>query len=109
MRLSPTSEGGNLTLEEIRQTLRAHLPELREQYGVTVVGIFGSYARGEPRPDSDLDILIELEEPPRISLLGLVNLENYLSELLGVKVQVTIRHNLKPRLRPYILNEVVWV
>ncbi len=104
-----TTERRNPTLEEIRQTLRAHLPELRERYGVMVVGIFGSYARNEPRPDSDLDILIELEEPPRISLLDLVNLENYLSELLGVKVQVTIQHNLKPRIRPYILKEVVRV
>ncbi len=41
-----------------------------------MVGIFGSYARNEPRPDSDLDIWVELETPPRIRLLGLVNLEN---------------------------------
>ncbi len=96
-----------LTLEEIRRTLQNHLPELQERYGVTVIGIFGSYARGEPRPDSDLDILVELEEPPQISLLGLVNLENYLSDLLGVPVQVTLQRNLKPRLRPYVLQEVV--
>lgn len=70
------SERRNPTLKEIWQTLRAHLPELRERYGITGVGIFGSYVRNEPRPDSDLDILVELETPPRISLLGLVNLEN---------------------------------
>ncbi len=56
MTFSPSSERRNPTLEEIRQTLRAHLPELQ--------GIFGSYARNEPRPDSDLDILMELEDPP---------------------------------------------
>ena len=95
------------TLEEIRHTLQAHLPELRERYGVTSLGIFGSYVRGEQRPGSDLDVLIELEDPPRISLLGLVNLENYLSDLVGVKVQVAIKKNLKPRLSPYILQEVV--
>ncbi len=97
----------NPTLEEIRRTLQDHLPELQERYGVTVIGIFGSYARGESRPDSDLDILVELEEPPRISLLGLVNLENYLSDLLGVPVQVTLLRNLKPRLKPRVLQEVV--
>jgi hypothetical protein len=65
--------------------------------------------RGEQRPDSDLDVLIELEDPPRISLLGLVNLENYLSDLLGVQVQVAIKKNLKTRLGSYILRQVEMV
>jgi hypothetical protein len=65
--------------------------------------------RGEQRPDSDLDVLIELEDPPRISLLGLVNLENYLSDLLGVQVQVAIKKNLKTRLSSYILRQVEMV
>jgi predicted nucleotidyltransferase len=59
-----------------------------------------------PGASADLDILIELEDPPRISLLGLVNLENYLSDLLGIQVQVAIKKDLKPRLSPYILREV---
>ncbi|MGD9091659.1 MAG: nucleotidyltransferase family protein [Anaerolineales bacterium] len=94
------------TLDEIKEILQAQKPYLAEKYGVTEVGVFGSYVRGEQRPDSDLDILIELEEPPRISLLGLVNLENYLSDLLGVKIQTAIKKNLKSRLKPYILQEV---
>jgi predicted nucleotidyltransferase len=94
------------TLDEIKEILQAQKPYLAEKYGVTEVGVFGSYVRGEQGPDSDLDILIELEEPPRISLLGLVNLENYLSDLLGVKIQTAIKKNLKSRLEPYILQEV---
>jgi predicted nucleotidyltransferase len=94
------------TLDEIKEILQAQKPYLAEKYGVTEVGVFGSYVRGEQGPDSDLDILIELEEPPRISLLGLVNLENYLSDLLGVKIQTAIKKNLKPRLEPYIMQEV---
>ena len=95
------------TITEIRQILQVQKSYLAEKYGVTEIGVFGSYVRGEQRPDSDLDILVELEAPPRISLMGLVNLENYLSDLLGLKVQVTIKRNLKPRLSPYILQEVV--
>jgi predicted nucleotidyltransferase len=94
------------TLDEIREILQAEKPYLVEKYEVTEIGVFGSYVRGEQRPDSDVDILIELEDPPRISLMGLVNLENYLSDLLGTKVQVAIKKNLKPRLSPYILQEV---
>ncbi len=97
------------TLAEVKQILHDQKPYLDERYGVTEIGIFGSYVREEQRPDSDLDILIELEDPPRISLLDLVNLQNYLSDLLGVKVEVAIKKNLKPRLSPYILQEVVMV
>ena len=94
------------TVDEIKQILQDQKPYLADKYGVVEIGVFGSYVRGEQRSDSDLDVLIELEDPPRISLLGLVNLENYLSELLGLKVQTAIKKNLKPRLEPYILQEV---
>lgn len=95
------------TLSEIKQILQTQKPYLAEKYGVIEIGVFGSYVRGEQGPNSDLDILIELTDPPRISLLGLVNLENYLSDLLGVKVQTAIKKNLKSRLEPYILQEVM--
>ncbi len=97
------------TAAEIKRILQSQKPYLAERYGVTAIGIFGSYVRNEQRPDSDLDVLIELEDPPRISLLGLVNLENYLTDLLDIKVEVAIKKNLKPRLSPYILREVVMV
>ena len=69
--------------------------------------MFGSYVRDEQRADSDLDVLIELERPPKISLIGLVELEQYLSDLLGVKVDIAIRTNLKKRIGKRILNEVI--
>jgi predicted nucleotidyltransferase len=94
-------------LTEIKQILQAQKPYLAEKYGVTEIGVFGSYVRGEQRPDSDLDILIELTDPPRISLMGLVNLENYLSDLLSLKVDVSIKQNLKRRIGRRILQEVV--
>jgi predicted nucleotidyltransferase len=95
------------TLNEIKTILQAQKPYLAEKYGVTEIGVFGSYVRGEQQPNSDVDILVELTDPPRISLLDLVEMEYYLGDLLGVKVETAIKKNLKPRLKPYILQEVV--
>jgi hypothetical protein len=89
---------GVKSLGEIQQTLREQKPYLAENYGVRNVGVFGSYARQEQRPDSDLDLLVELDRPPKISLIGLVELEDYLSQLLGVRVDVAIKTNLKKRI-----------
>jgi predicted nucleotidyltransferase len=97
------------TIAEIEKILKAQKPCLAAEYGITEIGIFGSYVRGEQRLDSDLDVLIELQRPPRISLIGLVELEAYLSELLGVKVDIAIRQNLKPRVGKHILADVVMV
>ena len=95
------------TVDDINKTLHDHLEELQQIYGVAEIGVFGSYVRGEQRPDSDLDILIELTDPPRISLLGLVNLQNYLSDLLGIKIDLSIKENLRNRIGRRILQEVV--
>jgi len=95
------------TLAEIQQILRDQKLHLAEKYGVMVVGVFGSYVRNEQRQDSDLDILVELERPPKISLIGLVELEYTLSDLLGTKVDIAIRTNLKKRIGQRILSEVI--
>jgi predicted nucleotidyltransferase len=96
-------------LPNIKHILQAEKAHLRHRYGVTEIGVFGSYVRQEQRPDSDLDVLVGLTEPPQISLLGLVNLQNYLSDLLGVSVQVTLKKNLRPELADVILAEVEMV
>jgi predicted nucleotidyltransferase len=95
------------TLTEIKQILQEQKPYLADKYGVTEIGVFGSYVRNEQRPDSDIDVLIELEEPPRIDLLDLVNMEYYLSDLLGMKVDLAIKKNLRKRIGKCILSEVV--
>jgi predicted nucleotidyltransferase len=95
------------SLDEIQQTLREQQPYLAEKYGVRIVGVFGSYVRQEQRLDSDLDLLIELDRPPKISLIGLVELEDYLSQILGVDVDLAIKTNLKKRIGKNILKEVV--
>jgi predicted nucleotidyltransferase len=95
------------TLAEIRQILQDEKAYLANEYGVHIIGVFGSYVREEQRPDSDLDILIELEQPPRIDLFDLVNIEYYLSDLLGLKVDIAIKENLRKRIGRRILSEVI--
>jgi len=85
--------------------LRQHLPELKEKYSVSYLGVFGSYVRGEQTGKSDLDVLVKFDEVPR--LLKYVELEYYLSDLLGVKVDLVTRTGLKPNIGKHILNEVV--
>ena len=97
------------TLDEIKDTLHGQKPYLAERYGVTEIGVFGSYVRGEQDPDSDIDVLIELEEPPRIDLFDLVNLEYHLTDLLGVDADVAIKGDLRKRIGKRILSEVVLV
>lgn len=70
-----------------------------------VISVFGSYVRDEQEHDSDLDILVDLGEKPTIDLLDLVNLERYLSNVLGLEVDVTVKSSLRKRIGQRILDE----
>lgn len=94
-------------LETIIKILREHKEELRRKYGIKEIGIFGSYVRGEERDESDLDILAEFEDDADIDLLKFVNMENYLSKILGLKVDLVEKSTLKPRIGKHILKEVL--
>ncbi len=87
--------------------LQQCLPSLAERFRVKSLGVFGSYVRHEERPDSDLDLLITFDEPP--GLLQFVALENYLTDLLEIKVDLVMQEALKPVLGQRILAEVVQV
>jgi uncharacterized protein len=95
------------TLEELKQWLVSHKSVLQERYKVRELGIFGSYVRKEQTETSDVDILVEFSETP--SLLKFVNLENYLSDNLGVKVDLVHKGGLKLRIGERILAEVVYL
>jgi predicted nucleotidyltransferase len=88
-------------VEEIQNRIA---PVLRE-HGVRRAGIFGSTARGEARPDSDLDLLVEFEEGR--SLLDLVDLRLVLEDLLGREADVVTYASLHPQLRKKVLEEQV--
>ena len=94
-------------VEEIKRTLVLHKAELREKFRVKTIGVFGSYVRGEQKRGSDVDILVEFEESP--SLFKFMDLEDRLSELLGVKVDLVSKKGLKPYIGKRILEEVVMV
>lgn len=88
-----------------QEKLRQQLPLLGTRYQVRSLGLFGSYVRREQRQESDLDVLVEFRETP--SLLKFIELENYLSDLLGVSVDLVMKDSLKPRIGRRILAEVV--
>jgi predicted nucleotidyltransferase len=92
--------------EEVIAALRAHEPELKAA-GVTRLWLFGSTARGDRRPDSDIDLLAAFDETSRISLLDVAGIEIRLGELLGQAVDLIEEGTLKPRVRRSVEAEAV--
>ncbi len=99
--------GRALTLEELKTALRALLPSLEQEYGVSSIEIFGSYVRGEQDEESDLDLLVEFDPESTLSLFGFVGLQQELSDRLGVRVDLVEKRSIKPRLRDRILHEAI--
>jgi hypothetical protein len=91
-------------LDEIKKVLRDYKPVLKNKYNVNTLGIFGSYVRGKQAGDSDLDILVDFTTP--ISLFEFIDMEEELSKLLHVKIDLVSRNALKPYIGKRILNEV---
>jgi predicted nucleotidyltransferase len=100
---------GTKTLLEIRKILRSSENLLKERYAVKSLAIFGSYARGDQQPTSDVDVLVEFEKP--IGGFAFVELADHLEELLGVEVDLLtpemIRKNLL--LKKSIEEDLVYV
>lgn len=95
------------SFEEIKEILSKSKPMIQEKYKVKELGIFGSYVRGEQNESSDVDILIAFEKAP--SLLKFIELENYLSETIGIPVDLVIKQVLKPRIGENVLAEVIYL
>ena len=109
--MSPSSEIINVEpslpekAAEYARILREHTAELQRDHGVASLALFGSYVRGEERDDSDLDVLVDFSRP--IGLFGLVATERYMSEILGVRVDLVTRPTLRRRIGRAILEEAV--
>ena len=93
------------SLEKILEVLRQQIPMLAERYNVETLEVFGSYVRSEQKKDSDLDVLVTFKEDP--GLLTFIAVENYLSDRLGVEVDLVMKDSLKPKIGQQILNEAI--
>ncbi len=94
-------------INQIIAVLRLCFPLLAEKYRVKSLGVFGSYVRHEENQNSDVDILVDFNETP--SLLKFIELENYLTDLLGVKVDLVMQDALKPGIEKQVLSEAVQI
>lgn len=93
--------------DNIIQKINSEMPNLREKYQVEKLGIFGSVARGENTANSDIDILVEFKNP--VGFFHFIRLENYLSELLGKKVDLISQKAPKPAIKEDVLKEAIYV
>lgn len=94
-------------VDRIRAVIHKHSAFLKDTYHVKRIGIFGSVARGDNRETSDIDVLVEFSEP--IGMFAFIALEEYLSQLVGKKVDLVTKNALKSAIKDDILQEVVYV
>ena len=96
-----------VSFEEKKQILRNTKDFLEKKYGVKSLAVFGSFARGEEKPDSDMDILVEFSRP--VGFFTFLDLEQHLSDKLGIKVDLVTKNALKPKIGKRILHELVYL
>ena|SRR3990167_5011849 len=95
-----------MTANDILATLSAHIPELAREFGVSQIGIFGSAARGEMGPESDIDVMVDFH-PDRVpGLFKFVGLQLHLEKLLDRKVDLVAAGAEKPRIRQSIHKDL---
>jgi predicted nucleotidyltransferase len=88
-------------------TLKEHEKLIRQKFGVKKIGIFGSFARGEEKEDSDLDVLVVFEEGQK-TFDNYMDLKFYLEDLFGREIDLVTERALKPQLKTIIMKEVVY-
>jgi|Deesub1362A_J573_1020465.scaffolds.fasta_scaffold00344_14 hypothetical protein len=94
-----------LTRDEILRQLRENADEMQRRFSVRRIGLFGSHVRGSADCGSDIDILVELDEP---TFDHFMDLKFFLENLLGQSVDLVLADSVKPRLKPHIAREVVY-
>jgi hypothetical protein len=90
---------------EIIDLIKNHANDIKILFSVRRIGIFGSFARGEQKDSSDVDILVEFEKP---TFKNFMNLSFYLEDLLEREVDLVTVKGLHPRIRPYVEKDVIW-
>ncbi|WFN37013.1 nucleotidyltransferase family protein [Methanomicrobium antiquum] len=95
-----------LTKEEVISILKKEMPYLKEHFNVSEIALFGSYARDEADIKSDIDILVTYSKTP--GMISFMKLENYLTDLFGVKVDLVLKNALRPNIGKSVLNEAMY-
>ena len=96
-----------VTFKKIKKILLSHKQELHKRFHMKEIGIFGSYVRNEQKKESDVDILIEFKKP--LGLLEFLDAQEFLEQLLKLKVDLVTKKALKPYIGKRILEEVVYL
>ena len=96
------------TLKEIKAKLEMLKPTLKERFEVETIGVFGSYSRGEQTKKSDVDVLVVFSADAHVGFFRFLELEEFLTRKLGVKVDLVTKAALKPMLKDRILKETVY-
>ncbi len=102
-----TEERPQVRREDVTRMLDEHRLVLRDEFGVTSIRLFGSVARDEASPDSDIDILVDFETPP--TLFGFFRLRGYLEDLLNANVDLVTESGLKDRAREQVEKDAIRV
>lgn len=93
--------------QELILKLQSEKASLHEKYKITKLGVFGSYARGEEKPDSDIDMLVEFEEMP--GMIEFFGAEEYLEKVLNKKIDLVRESAIRPELKKRIMSEVIYI
>jgi uncharacterized protein len=96
-----------IKLDSIEESIKANKLFLHDRYKVSKLGIFGSFLHGEQKNRSDLDLLVEFDEP--IGLFDFIRLENELTRLTGKKVDLVMKDALKPRIKDKVTREALYI
>lgn len=94
-----------MTRDDVLALLRTHKASLAQRFGITRLALFGSFARDQATDDSDIDILVQFDEPPDWERY--FGAQGYLENLLGRPVDMTTNQNLRIEIRPYVQREII--
>jgi predicted nucleotidyltransferase len=97
-----------MTRDEIIATIRKNAEAIKAE-GVTRLAIFGSRVRGDNRPDSDIDVLVEVAPDASFSILNLIGVEHIIGDATGLPAQATMRRSLPPRFAERIADDILEV